>query len=47
MVFMLTFLKLSIFLSAIFGLAFALVLLLDWLFGKIDAHITREKKDRS
>jgi hypothetical protein len=38
--------KLFVFLGAVFGLAFALVLFLGWVSGKIEVHITKEKKDR-
>ncbi len=33
--------KLFVFLGAVFGLAFALVLLLCWLFDKIKAHFDK------
>lgn len=42
MAFMLTLLRLSIFLGAVFGLAFALVLFLGWLSGKIEVHFNKE-----
>lgn len=39
-------LKVVIIMEFSLGLAFALVLLLDWLSGKIEMYISKEKKDR-
>ena len=35
-------LNLFVYANAVFGLAFALVLLLGWLSGKIEVHINKE-----
>ena len=39
---MLVLLKLSVYANVVFGLAFALALLLGWLSGKIEVHINKE-----
>ncbi|WP_300693039.1 hypothetical protein [uncultured Oscillibacter sp.] len=43
---MLVLLRLFVYANAVFGLVFALVLFLGWVSGKIEVHITKEKKAR-